>query len=179
MIGIHAENELPRDEKVVLTYFHLSDAAALTVVDADPEHRRRFKFPEHFVPSLEHSERVISDWTRQREGGGPFVFAARSVVDGKLLGGCEIRLLDQGAANVSYFTLPRHRGRGAASSAVRLVCRIAFASLGMSRLEIVVDPDNIASCSVAIRCGFMQTGTRNGQLLYTKDINSILSSWRS
>jgi len=173
--GAPAEDELPRDDSVVLTYFHVSDAAALTVVDTDPEHRRRFEFPDGFVPSLEHSARVISGWARQREEGGPYVFAVRSLVDGKLVGGCEIRFLDQRTANLSYFTLPQHRRRGVASSAVRLVCGIAFATLGVSRLEIVVDPDNIASRSVAVRCGFRQNGRRNGQILYAKD-NPILLS---
>jgi hypothetical protein len=73
MVDIPAEDKLPRDDNVVLTFFHLSDAVALRDVDADPEHRRRFEFPEEFVPSLEHSEKVISDWTRVRTGGGPFV----------------------------------------------------------------------------------------------------------
>ena len=61
-----------------LTFFHLGDASALRDVDADPEHRRRFEFPEKFVASLAHSQKVISDWTNQREEG-PFVFAVRAV----------------------------------------------------------------------------------------------------
>ena len=78
MAGLPAEHKLPRDDTVVLTFFRVSDAAALRGADADPEHRRRFEFPEDFLPSLEHSERVISDWTRARDGGGPFFFAVRA-----------------------------------------------------------------------------------------------------
>ena len=169
MVNIPTEDKLPRDDSVFLTFFHLSDAAALRDVDADSEHRLRFEFPEEFVPSLEHSEKVISDWTRELTGGGAFVFAVRALADGRLLGGCEIRLLEHCAANLSYFTLPQHRARGVASRAVALVCQIAFVSLGVQRVVIVVDPDNIASRRVAIRNGFREIGVRNGRVLYIKD----------
>ena len=169
MVDIPAEDKLPRDDIVSLTFFHLSDAAALRDVDADPEHRRRFEFPEEFVPSLEHSEKVISDWTCERTGEGPFVFAVRALADGHLLGGCEIRLLGHCAANLSYFTLPQHRTCGVASRAVALVCQIAFEWLGVQRVEIVVDPDNIASRRVTIRNGFQEIGVRNGRVLHIKD----------
>src|SRR5207253_4816063 len=102
MVDVPAEHKLPRDDSVVLTFFRVSDAAALRDVDADPEHRRRFEFPAAFVPSLEHSERVIADWTRARGAGGPFVFAVRAVADSELLGGCELRLREQHVANLSY-----------------------------------------------------------------------------
>ena len=52
MIGTLSEDILPRDDKVVLTFFRLSDALTLRDIDVDPEHRRRFEFPEEFVPSL-------------------------------------------------------------------------------------------------------------------------------
>lgn len=169
MVGVPAEHKLPRDDSVALTFFRVSDAAALRDVDADPEHRRRFEFLEDFVPSLEHSERVISDWTRARSGGGPFVFAVRAVADGELLGGCEIRLLEHHVANLSYFTLPRHRARGVASRAVALACQVAIAPLGVQRLEIVVDPDNVPSRRVAMRNGFQEAGMRHGRILYVRD----------
>jgi len=173
MVSLPAEHKLPRDDSVVLTFFRMSDAAALRDVDADPEHRRRFEFPEDFVPSLEHSERVISDWMRARDGGGPFVFAVRAVADGELLGGCEIRLLEHHVANLSYFTLPQHRARGVASRAVALACQIAIAPLGVQRVEIVVDPDNLPSRRVATRNGFQEVGRRNGRILYVRDISGL------
>jgi len=173
MIGVSTEDRLPRDDSVVLTFFRVSDAAALRDLDADPEHRRRFEFPEDFVPSLEHAERVVAVWTRARDEGGPFVFAVRAVADGELLGGCEIRLLAQHGANLSYFTLPQHRARGVASRAVALACQIANASLGVQRLEIVVDPDNVASRRVALRNGFQETGMRNGRILHVRDISVL------
>jgi len=170
MVRIPAEQNLPGDDRVRLTYFRMSDAAALRDVDSDSEHRLRFEFPEDFVATLEHSQRVISDWTRARDEGGPFVFAVRSAVDGELLGGCEIRLEEDHVANVSYFTRPQHRASGVATRAVALVCQIAQSSLGVRILEIVTDPDNIASRRVAQRNGFHESGMRDGRILHLKNI---------
>ena len=172
MVFTLTEDMLPRDDKVVLTFFQLSDAAALRDMDADPEHRRRFEFPEEFVPSLGHSEKVIAGWTRAREAG-QFVFAVRAHGKGELLGGCEIRLLGSHVANLSYWTVPRHRAHGVASRAVDLVCQIARAQLGVQQVEIVVDPDNVASRRVATRNGFREVGIHERRILHVKDISAM------
>ena len=54
------------DGVVTLTFFASSDAAVLFEADGDAEHRRRFDFPDDFVPSLQHSENVIARWERER-----------------------------------------------------------------------------------------------------------------
>ena len=171
MVGISNEDQLPGDEIVRLTFFHLGDAAALCDMDADPEHRRRFEFPETFVASLAHSQKVISDWTNQRDDG-PFVFAVRGVSNGELLGGCEIRLLADHVANLSYWTVPQHRARGVASRAVALASQIA-AQLDVRRIEVVVDPDNFASRRVAMHNGFREAGTRNDRIVHVKDMSIL------
>jgi len=121
MDNVLTEHDLPRDEAVVLTFFHPGDAPEMCEMDWDPEHRRRFDFPQEFVPSLEHSERVIAGWTNARHHG-QFAFAIRDLGIGDLLGGCEIRLLGANVANLSYWTVPRHRSKGIASRAVALPC---------------------------------------------------------
>ena len=165
-----SEDQLPGDDLVLLTYFRRGDAAALQEADADAEHRRRFDFPDDFVPSLEHSERVIDGWNEARNSGDPLVFAVRSRTDGKLLGGCELRLGETGVANVSYFTLPKDRGRGIASRAVALARRVAASMPAVQRLEIIVDHDNLPSRRVAASNGFHERGTRNGRVLYVFDL---------
>lgn len=170
MIEILTEDMLPRDDAVVLTFFYLNDAPAMFEMDSDPEHRQRFEFPEEFVASLEHSEKVIAGWTYAR-AEGQFVFAVRANVNGELLGGCEIRLLGSHVANLSYWIVPRHRVQGIASRAVALACQIVPAQLGVQRVEIVVDPDNVASRRVATRNKFRQAGIRDGRILYVKDMN--------
>jgi len=172
MVDVITENDLPRDEAVVLTFFHLTDAPVMCEMDSDPEHRRRFDFPEGFVPTVEHSERVITGWTNARQEG-QFVFALRDLGSSDLLGGCEIRLLGNHVANLSYWTVPRHRSQGIASRGVALACKVARARLAVQLLEIVVDPDNIASRRVAIRNGFREVGIRDGWILHVKDMDGL------
>jgi RimJ/RimL family protein N-acetyltransferase len=66
--------------------------------------------------------------------------------------------LDQRCAAVGYWLAPGARGRGAATHAVRLLARWAFAELGLARLELTCGPDNEASQHVAERCGFSREG---------------------
>ena len=61
---------------------------------------------------------------------------------------------DQGCAAVGYWLAPWARGRGAATQAVRVLARWAFAELGLARLELTCGPDNEPSQHVAERCGF-------------------------
>ena len=155
------------DGVITLTFFAPSDAPLLLEADGDAEHRRRFDFPDDFVPSLQHSENVIARWERERLAGVRFVFAVRSAANGELLGGCELRPLSNGAANLSYWTYPRHRCRGVASRAVTLAREVAVAELDFRSLQIVADHDNIPSRQIAARNGFEEVGEQDGRILYT------------
>src|SRR6202046_2028589 len=64
----------------------------------------------------------------------------------------EVRL-DHGRAAVGYWLAPEARGRGAATQAVRLLARWAFAELGLARLELTCGADNEGSQLVGGRCG--------------------------
>ncbi len=166
------------DGVITLTFFTPSDAAALLEADGDAEHRRRFDFPDDFVPSLQHSENVIARWERERIACVRFAFAVRSVANGELLGGCELRPLGSGAASLSYWTHPEHRCRGVASRAVKLACELAVAEFDFQSLQIVADPDNIPSRQIAARNGFEEVGEQNGRILYTLELRDRHASNR-
>jgi len=74
--------------------------------------------------------------------------------------------LDQGCAAIGYWLTPEARGRGAATRAVRLLARWAFAELGLARLELTCGPDNEASQHVAERCGFSREGLLRSHVLF-------------
>jgi RimJ/RimL family protein N-acetyltransferase len=161
------------DGVVTLSRFVNSDASVLRDADCDPEHRRRFDFPEAFVPSLRHSLAAIARWKRERTKGTRFAFAVRKATSGTLVGGCELKPCDSNTANLSYWTYPMHRNRGLASRAVALVCRIAFLELGFERLEVLTDPDNLSSRKVAARNGFRKVGVRDGRVLHILDAKAV------
>jgi RimJ/RimL family protein N-acetyltransferase len=59
---------------------------------------------------------------------------------------------------VGYWIAREHRGRGAATRALRLLARWALGELGLARLELLADVRNVASHRVAERAGFVREG---------------------
>jgi RimJ/RimL family protein N-acetyltransferase len=158
------------DGVVTLSEFHLADALVMSLGDHDPELRRRFDFPEHFAPSLEHSQEVIRRWQREILAGERYPHAVRRAATLELLGGCELRPLGDGRANVSYWTYPSHRSHGVASRALALLSRLASNHYGLTSLEAEIDPDNIASRNVAERNGFSFAAQRNDRFVYVRHL---------
>jgi RimJ/RimL family protein N-acetyltransferase len=64
---------------------------------------------------------------------------------------------------MSYWTFPPFRGRGYATRGIRLVCDWAFAELGVERMEIYVEADNLASRGAARRARFTEEGVLRGR----------------
>jgi len=156
------------DGVVALSDFGLADASTMSLADADSELRRRFDFPEDFVPSVEHSEEVVRRWQRERLAGERYAHAVRAATTLELLGGCELRRLRDGVANVSYWTYPSHRSCGVASRALALLIKIASDYYQFTSLEAEIDPDNIASRNVAERNAFCVAAHRNNRIVYMR-----------
>jgi ribosomal-protein-alanine N-acetyltransferase len=62
------------------------------------------------------------------------------------------------AGELAYVVAPSARGRGLATDARNLVCNWAFRELGLLRLQLRVDPENLASHRVAVKAGFEREG---------------------
>ncbi len=75
-------------------------------------------------------------------------FAARDPRSGARVGNCELRIGPDGTGEVPYWTHVGKRGRGYARNALALLVGYA-ASIGVTRLEAHVAPDNHASRHVA------------------------------
>ncbi len=79
-------------------------------------------------------------------------------VDGVPVGSVSLTDFKHGNAMVRYWLLPAGRGRGLATTAVRLLAGWAFSTLGIGRLAALVETDNTASEAVLERCGFVGEG---------------------
>ncbi|MFH9668443.1 GNAT family N-acetyltransferase [Streptomyces globisporus] len=105
-----------------------------------------------------------ADWLEvQRTGwaaGTRFAFAVTgSGREDGLLGNVVMKQLDlvNGRAEMGYWTTAPARGRGVASRALAALTDWAFttfAEQGLTRLELLHQVDNVASCRVAERCGY-------------------------
>jgi RimJ/RimL family protein N-acetyltransferase len=56
--------------------------------------------------------------------------------------------------SVGYWVAPWARRKGAATAAVRLICSYGFNELGAQRIDLLAEPENLASVGVAERAGF-------------------------
>jgi RimJ/RimL family protein N-acetyltransferase len=90
--------------------------------------------------------------------GAAFVIADAATGDGWGTIGLHLYPADAELADVGYWLRREARGRGAATTAVRLVSRWAFAQLGIRRLNLISAPENAASQRVAERAGFTREG---------------------
>lgn len=95
-------------------------------------------------------------WLRDRE----YFFVIEDPATGLFLGGCSINQIDRLnlRANVGYWVRSSHHHRGIAAAATRFLADFGFADLGLERLEIIAETENLPSRRVAEKAGFIQEG---------------------
>ncbi len=143
------------------------DGFAETDVDAawtgeDDQFVRRTGLPGPFT-RRDIADRVHAWQRRWLPDGRGCSFAIRETFTRRLVGGCvlEARPGALATAELAYWIYPPYRRRGYATRAVRLVCRYAFETLGVARLELHIEPANQVSLRVASRAGFVRCRQRD------------------
>ena len=147
------------DDVVLLRPWREADVPGMVLAFSDPVMQR---FSWRTTPYTETDARdYFAEQEEARLRGDELNFALVGPHDQDVVLGCaylyEVRL-DHSRAAVGYWLAPEARGRGAATHAVRLLARWAFAELGLARLELTCGPDNEPSQHVAERCGFSREG---------------------
>jgi RimJ/RimL family protein N-acetyltransferase len=146
-----------RDGDLLLRSWRVEDAEAVHRICQDREIARWMPvIPQPYT--LDDARVFVSG----ELGLGPHSYAVEQ--DGELVASIGLRLDHRGNGEIGYWCAAEARGRGVVTRAVRLVCRFAFEELGIGRLEIVVDSDNLASRRVAERAGFQQEGVLRSHL---------------
>jgi RimJ/RimL family protein N-acetyltransferase len=151
------------DGVVQLDEFGAGDVDA-HLANEDEEMARRFGWwPKR--STAENARAAFGRWAESWASGGPVrAFAVREVATATLVGSCELRLEDDQIARASYSIGPHGRRRGFASRTLLLVTRWAFDCLDIARVELYIEPDNMASRGVARRCGFREEGVLRGRI---------------
>lgn len=129
----------------------------------DEETARRFGWrPQQSTEETVRAahERWAVEW---RAHGKTRSFAVREAASERLVGGCELRLHDDGSGQLSWWTHATERRKGYATRAVKLLVEYAE-TLGLDRLEAHSGEDNHASRKVAVNAGFhyLDTFTDDG-----------------
>jgi RimJ/RimL family protein N-acetyltransferase len=149
-----------RDGELVLRSWREEDAPAVYDACQDPELL-------HWIPAIPRP--YTRDDARAFVTGeidlGPHNFAVTEN-GGRVVGAIGIRVNEQRTGHIGYWCVRAERGRGLTTRALRLVSRYGFEELKLERLELITDPDNVASQRVAEKVGFQREGVLRSHLLH-------------
>lgn len=141
-------------ERLIISPFQTSDAAAMIQVFGDPEVMR-------FGSGVQTREWVetwllncLADY-RRRAGIGPWAVIRKDCR--RVIGYCGFfyfpDVCGQPETEIGYRLARLHWGRGYATEAARAVLHYGFDVLGLSRLIAIIDPSNVRSIRVAEKLG--------------------------
>jgi RimJ/RimL family protein N-acetyltransferase len=96
-------------------------------------------------------------WAQQKAYSFAVVDAAH---DDHLLGACGLNQINpaHGVASMGYWVRSDRSGEGIATRAARLIARFGFETLGLHRIEIMMQPENRGSQRVAEKLGAVHEG---------------------
>lgn len=144
------------DDRVVLRRWGMGDLGCLRAAAEDPRIPAGTTVPAVFTPDAARAF-VERQWSRETSGAG----LSLAITDGggDAVGCCVLLLRPQeGVAGIGLWLVPAARGRGLASSAVRLLTDWALHAAGLARVEAWVEPSNTASLHVLTAAGFTREG---------------------
>jgi RimJ/RimL family protein N-acetyltransferase len=142
------------DGAIRLRPWAAADAPAVTRACQDPDIARWTLVPSPYTEAHAHAYIAAAPGQLRRGSGLPLAIADAG--DDALLGAIGLNVIDweRRSADLGYWIVPAARGRGAATSAVRLLTQWAFAELGLAVIELRPHRENAASQAVALRAGY-------------------------
>jgi RimJ/RimL family protein N-acetyltransferase len=147
-----------RDGELVLRPWTEHDVPALVSGCNDPEVAR-------WIPLIPHP--YTEEDARAFLGGAvaPADHRLAITVDGVAVGGIGMGVnAHDYRGRIGYWMAASSRGRGTCTRALRLLSRYGLGELRLQRLELITDPDNVASQRVAEKVGFQREGVLRAHL---------------
>ena len=144
------------DRAVVLRTMRPDDVPALVAACQDPLIPRYTRVPHDYGEP--EARAWLEESERQRRAGAGLHLLICEEGGGDLLGSVGLNAVDwvDLRARIGYWVAAEARRRGSASRATRLLAVWAIRSLGLERIEIDADVDNLASHRTAERAGFVR-----------------------
>lgn len=154
------------DGDVALRPLVEADAPAIAAAARDPLVPYYTSVPENYTEA--NAREFIA------RGGNNYAIV--DAATDELLGVVGFLVQDHSRGHFGYWVAKEARGRGVATRALRLLARWAAEEHGLARLQLIVEPENLASIRVAEKAGFRREarlrsyielrGTRRDVYLY-------------
>ena len=152
------------DGRILLRRPRLDDVPAVHAACQDPEIPRWI--PVIPQPYTEQSARDFVTWSDDGWERGSYSFVIVDAETNDLLGAIGMGVNEPfKTGHVGYWVAAAARRRGVASKALRLLAGWALDN-GFGRVELVTDPDNVASQRVAEKVGFTREGILRSHVLH-------------
>jgi [ribosomal protein S5]-alanine N-acetyltransferase len=143
---------------VVLREFSEQDVPMAIELSTDPYVPLIGSLPAN-ASRQEAREWVDGQRDRLAQGAG-FSFAIAEADTDRAVGDMflGIKQLPQGRASAGYSVIPSARGRGVAAAALTAVSSFAWSIPALHRIELYIEPWNVASIKTAERAGYKREG---------------------
>lgn len=139
---------LLEDGVVAVRPFTEDDVPAIAAACGDPEIARWTLVPEPYT----------EDDARAFVAEAKTAYAVVDAASGALVGAISLDSAGEGRGQIGYWVAREARGRGLATRALRLLARWGLAQGGFGRVQLLTEPENVASQRVAERAGFVNEG---------------------
>lgn len=156
--------EVLRDGDLRLRLPVAHDVPAIARICRDSEIQRFTRVPAPYLD--EHARQFVTLASESIDRGDGVHLVAVDAADDTLLGAVGLSAdRAERSGDLGYWVAPEARGRGVASGAGRLLCRLAFEHLGLGYVGLMAAAPNGASNAVARRLGFTLEGTRRRAMI--------------
>ncbi len=148
-----------RDDLIALRPWREDDADAVYAACQDVE-------IQHWIPVIPrpYTHDDAHAFVTGRHGLGGHQFAI--VQEGHVVGSIGMRVDGSKTGHIGYWCASEARGRGITTRALRQLCRYCLSELGLERLELITDSENLASQRVADKVGFRREGVLRSHLCH-------------
>jgi ribosomal-protein-alanine N-acetyltransferase len=147
-------------EHLILRQIQASDADALFAIFSDGEVMEFSggKLPHRSVEDTRAFIRQLQEWYERHES---IEWGITRKGDDTAIGSCGFHAFDEGfhRAEIGYELRRAYWQQGIMSEALRATVTFAFATMGLSRIEAVVDEGNERSQGILRKLGFTHEGT--------------------
>lgn len=155
-------------ERLIIRCWDPRDAPLLKeAVDSSVEHLRPWlPWAQDEPQPLEQKVQLLRRFRGEFDLGRDFVYGIFGADESEVVGGTGLHTrVGEGAFEIGYWIRASRPRQGLATEAVAALTWVAFAVCGADRIEIHVDPDNVASLGVPRKLGFHEEATLRRRLL--------------